>query len=119
MTHIGLAIDQATNDLYLAPSGDLMVVRDARAVGEHVRQRLKAFQGEWFLDTTAGVAWLDRIFAKQYDPAMAEAVVKAEILNTDGVREITSFSVGFSADARRLDIGNIEVLTIYDEVVAV
>lgn len=119
MKHFGLAIHPATNDLYLANTGDLAVVRDARAVGEHVRQRLMTFAGEWFLDTAAGMPWLDRIFAQQYDPALAEAIVKAEILDTEGVREITAFSVSFDPDVRRLNIKDIEVLTIYDETVSV
>ncbi len=117
--HYGLGIDQDTNDLYLEPSGNLAIARAAKAVGEHVRQRLMTFQGEWFLDTTAGVPWLEQIFAREYDPALAEAVVKAEILNTDGVSEIISFSVSFDINLRRLDIRGIEVKTTYDEVVSI
>lgn len=119
MTHTGLAIHPDTNDLYLASSGDLAVARDAKAVGEHVRQRLMTFHGEWFLDTAAGVPWLEKIFARAYDPALAEAVVKAEILDTEGVIEITAFSVSFNPDTRALNIRDIEVLTIYDQVVTV
>ena len=117
--HIGLALDPLTNDLFLRPNGELAVVRDAEAVGQHVRQRLKTFEGEWFLDTTAGVPWLDQILGKNYDPALAEAVVKAEILDTDGVTEITAFSVRFNRNIRNLDIHSVEVLTEYDAEVAV
>ncbi|MBX4889763.1 hypothetical protein [Rhizobium bangladeshense] len=115
----GLAIDQATNDLFLTGSGDLATVSDAEAVGQHVRQRLSTFTGEWFLDTTAGVPWLDRILGKAYDPALAESVVKAEILNTDGVTEITSFSVTFDKATRGLIIRSVEVGTMFDEEVSV
>ena len=72
----GLAIDQASNDLYLAADGNLALVNDTLAVGQHVRQRLSTFEGEWFLDTTAGVPWLDEILGKAYDPALAESVVR-------------------------------------------
>jgi len=116
MNHIGLAIDQTTNDLSLAADGNLAMATDAAAVGQHARQRLMTFAGEWFLDTIAGVPWLGEIMGKKYDPALAEAVVKAEILDTDGVEEITSFSVSFTRDIRRLEIKDIEVLTVYDEV---
>lgn len=115
----GLAIDQATNDLYLAADGNLAIVGNALAVGQHVRQRLKTFEREWFLDTTAGVPWLDQILGKSYDPALAESVVKAEILETDGVTEITSFSVSFDRSTRGLIIKSVEVLSEYDEEVAV
>lgn len=116
---IGLALHPDTNDLYLGADDSLVVVRDAHAIGQHVRQRLKTFQGEWFLDTTAGMAWLDQILGKGYDPALAEAIVKAEILDTLGVTEITSFSVSFDRNARRLEIKEIEVLTTYDQEVAI
>lgn len=116
---IGLAIDQDTNDLYLTPNGALAIVTDARAIGEHVRQRLKTFKGEWFLDTDAGVVWLDEIFGRAYDPALAESVVKAEILNTDGIKEIMSFSVAFDRTTRNLIIREVEVLSKYDEKVVI
>lgn len=119
MTHIGLALDPETNDLFLRADGSLAVVTGAEAVGQHVRQRLKTFAGEWFLDTTAGVPWLSQIMGKKYDPALAEAVVKAEILDTDGVVEITSFSVGFDRTERRLNIKDVEVLTVYDSEVTI
>lgn len=121
MNHVGLAIDPETNDLFLDADGNLAVARKAEAVAQHVRQRLMTFRGEWFLDTSAGVPWLDQILGKQYDPALAEAVVKAEILDTDGVTEITSFSVDFvnGSGERRLNIKEIEVLTSYDVEAAV
>lgn len=112
---IGLAIDPETNDLFLRADGSLAVVRDALAIGQHVRQRLKTFEGEWFLDTTAGVPWLDQIFGRAYDPALAESVVKAEILDTRGVTEITSFSVSFADTTRGLIIRDVGVLTTFDE----
>lgn len=115
-TRIGLAIDPATNDLFLDSAGNLATVTDAEAVGQHAKQRLGTFQGEWVYDTTAGVPWLSQILGKSYDPALAEAVVKAELLDTDGVEEITSFSVGFDKTSRGLNINEVEVLTDYDEV---
>lgn len=116
----GLAIDQTTNDLFVNPTtGDMGVVTDAAAIAQHVRQRLKTFLGEWFLDTEAGVPWLDELFGRPYDPALAESIVKEEVLNTDGVKEILSFSVGFDRTKRNLIIREIEVLTVYDEKVIV
>jgi hypothetical protein len=116
---IGLAIDEATNDLLLRADGNLAVVTDAEAVGQHGRQRLQTYSGEWFLDTTCGVPWLDQILGKGYDPALAESVVKAELLDTDGIEEITSFSVAFAKATRGLLIREINVLTMFDEEVSV
>lgn len=118
---IGLAVSNtplAPNDLIVTEAG-LEIVTDALAVGQHVRQRLMTFVGEWFLDNRVGVPWLSRIMARKFDPELAESVVKAEILKTDGVREITAFSVSFSKTTRGLNIKEIEVLTDYDEVVKI
>lgn len=116
---IGFALDPATNDLLLAEDGNLAMIEQAEAVGQHARQRLQTYQGEWFLDTTAGVPWLDGILGSSYDPALAESVVKAELLDTDGVTEITSFAVSFDRSTRGLVINSIEVQTEYDEEVRV
>lgn len=115
---LGIGVDQTTNDLYFA-NDSLVMVTDALAVGQHARQRLSTFEGEWFLDTTVGVPWLKQILGKRYDPALAEAVTKACILGTDGVTEITSFSVSFGRGTRGLFIRSVEVMTDYDKVVKV
>lgn len=117
-THVGLAIDASTNDIFLDATGNLATVTDAEAVGQHAKQRLGTFAGEWFLDNAAGVPWLSQILGKGYDPALAEAVVKAEILDTDGVTEITSFSVSFDKTSRGVTINEVEVGTVYDETVS-
>lgn len=119
MTHFGLSIDPDTNDLHLDARGSLSVVEGATAVAQHVRQRLKTFEGEWFLDTTAGVPWLAQIMGRAYDPALGEAVVKAEILDTDAVVEITSFSIAFNSERRELQIRDVEVFTTYNQEVRV
>ena len=112
--HIGLRIDPVTNDLTLAADGQLSLVRNAEAVGQHVRQRLKTFEGEWFLDNTAGVVWLQQILGKAYDPALAEAVVKAEILDTHGVAGIIDFDVSFARTQRNLVIKDVAINTTYN-----
>ena len=102
-------------DIYLDASGNLALVHDAEAIGQHVRQRLMTHEGEWFLDNQAGVPWVRDILGQQYDPVLAESVLKAEILDTDGVTEITTFSVRFDRDVRGLSAFNIEVLTEFDQ----
>lgn len=118
ISRFGLAMRRngsAPADLYLEADGSLAVVRDAEAVGQHVRQRLMTYLGEWFLDRDAGVPWVRDILGHQYDPVLAESVLKTEILNTDGVIEITSFSVRFDNSTRGLSGYDIDVLTDYDQ----
>lgn len=115
VSRLGLGIDQATNDLHLDGDGNLVMVEDALAVGQHVRQRLMTYEGEWFLDTQAGVPWLEQIMGRQPDLQLAEAVMKAEIADTDGVTAIEEFSIRFFRGNRQLDVPRATVLTEYDE----
>lgn len=120
--HIGLALrpnDFGIHDLALTSSGDLELVYGAEAVGQHARQRLMTHSQEWFLDTAAGVPWLSDILGRKYDPALAEAVVKAEIMGTHGVTGTDNFSVSFVRGTRELRIRDVSVTTTYDETVSI
>ena len=50
-------------------------------------------------------------FHRAFDAALAEAVVKAEILNTDGVAKIEGISVTFDRKTRDLRYRGIQVRT--------
>lgn len=118
LQRIGLSLKRegsAPADLHLDASGNLVMVSNAEAVGQHARQRLMTFEGEWFLDKTAGLPWVRDILGHQYDAVLAESVLKSEILDTDGVTEITSFSVRFDRQSRGLSAFDIEVATEYDD----
>lgn len=122
VSRFGLALRRdgsAPADLFLDDSGSLAVVRDTEAVGQHVRQRLMTYEGEWFLDREAGVPWVRDIVGHGYDPIMAESVLKAEVLDTDGVTDINSFSVRFDNSTRGLAAFDIDVATDYDLEVSV
>lgn len=117
--HIGLALSNEDDftgipDIYFV-NGNLAMVEDARAVGQHVKQRLKTHAGEWDYDKKAGVPWLDQLLGRQYDSALAEDVVKTCIVQTDGVTMITKFSVSFDATTRGVLARSINVKTIYDD----
>lgn len=119
MSRIAIALDEATNDIYLDEDSNLAMVHDAEAVGQHARQRLQTYSGEWYLDTACGVPWLSEILGQSYDPALAESVVKSELMDTDGVTGIEDFAISFDQKSRGLLIRSISVNTIYDEVAQV
>ena len=102
-------------DIFLDESGNLAIVENAEAIGQHARQRLMTFDGEWFLDKDAGATWLTDILGQTYNPILAEALTKTEILETDGVTEIESFSIRFDQNLRHLKSYDISVKTEYDE----
>lgn len=118
MSYFALSLD-ADHDLHLTPSGELATVRDAAAVAQLVTQHLKFWAGEWFLDTSAGVPWLEFVFVIPFDQATAEAVIKDAILAVPGVRGITAFDVEIMRSSRRLNVWRLTILTEFDEEVTV
>lgn len=77
---------------------------DAESVAQRVKTRLLLLKEEWFLDTDAGVPYLQEIMVKPANLPLAEAVIKRTILETDGVTEIRSFSLQLNRNTRRLDV---------------
>ena len=77
---------------------------DQEATAQAVETRLLLLEEEWFLDTEAGLPWLQRIMTKPTDLPFAEAVIKAEILNTEGIASVESFGMTFDRETRVLAI---------------
>ncbi len=91
--YIGLGMEiideeKGITDLYLDENNNLAMVTKAEAIGQHVRQRTKLFQGEWFLDKIAGVPWIQQLLGRPYNPGIAEAVVNTVVSETAVVTEI-------------------------------
>lgn len=113
---VGLSI-QPHNDLRLDSSGSPVLVYDAEAIGEHIRQRVLFWQGEWFLNTAAGVAWTTYVLGRPpSEIAIAESVIKAEITATPGVSEILEFSAAYDRRSRGLRIERVQILTVFDDI---
>jgi hypothetical protein len=71
-------------------------VENSQAVAQHVKARLWAFLGEWFLDETAGTPWFQSVFIKPVDMVQVEFILKERILETTGVKELVTFNLTFS-----------------------
>lgn len=115
-TYVGLSI-LPHNDLNLDATGSPILVYDAEAIGEHIRQRLLLWQGEWFLDTSAGVSWTTYILGRPpSEMPIAESIIKAEIAATPGVSEILEFSAVYDRRSRGLRIESCQILTVFDDI---
>jgi len=69
-----------------------------------LRQRLRTFFGEWFLDTEIGVPYHQEILKKNPNPTAMDAAFKNEILNTPGVIELTQFEMDIDPATRNLTL---------------
>jgi hypothetical protein len=112
---LGLALDAQTHDLFLAPDGNLAMAEDNEAIAQHAKQRLLFYRGEWFLDTEAGVPWFQEIFVRPHNDGIIEALIKREILDTDGIAELTDFEM--QVDGRKRSIQVLEAVgrSVLDE----
>lgn len=113
---VGLGVEPH-NDLRLDETGSPVLVYDAEAIGEHIRQRLKAWSGEWFLDTAAGIEFTRYILGRPpSELPLAESIIKAEIAATPGVSEILEFSAAYDRASRGLRIERCQIATVFDDV---
>jgi len=114
---VGLSI-QPHNDLRLDATGSPMLVYDAEAIGEHIRQRLMLWRGEWFLNEDAGVEWTKYVLGRPpSELPLAESIIKAEIAATPGVTEILEFSAVYDRASRGLRIERCQVATVFDDII--
>lgn len=87
------------SDIALDTDGDIIVTSDFSlttgrdAILQHLKQRLKTFYGEWFLDKRIGIAYFEQVFKKSPDAVVVDSIFKREIINTPGIIELTRFSL--------------------------
>ena len=108
-----LALDKATNDLLLV-NGDLLVVSGGDYVLQNVKQAILLVFGEWFLARTRGVAYMQQIFKKGFDPSVVNNAFTRAILSVAGIKKIISLNLVLGSD-RELSV-NFEALTIYGRI---
>ena len=82
-------------------NGDLRLVRAEAAVPQHVKQRLLAILGEWFLDHSVGLPWFETILGKHRTLDVVEALIRDQILGTPGIKSLDSFVLRVDENAER------------------
>lgn len=93
----------------LSPDGDFTLghgaadylVDSPECVAQAVATRLRLLSGEWFLDLQEGTPYEAHVLGKQ-TPQSYDPILRARILQTEGVREITAYSSTFDGETRRL-----------------
>lgn len=98
-----LGFDDVTKDLEIV-DGDVPLITGQQAVQQFLNSRLKMFLGEWFLDETKGIPYLDKILVKNPNPIAVDAIFKTEILNSPGVMELLSYKSEINFTLRKAKI---------------
>lgn len=78
----------------------LTFVEGADEVVQRLRQRLRTFFGEWFLDTSLGIPYFQEILKKKPQQGVVDAILKKEIVNTPGVIKLLEYAYVVDSSAR-------------------
>lgn len=89
----------------LIVDGDLVLTSDVNPVGtdpvlQGVLQNISLALGEWFLDLSAGLPWLQQILVKNPDQSKIDAILRSAILATPGIVRLNSYSFDLSLKTR-------------------
>lgn len=81
-------------------SNVLTFVEGADEVVQRLRQRLRTFFGEWFLNTSLGIPYFQEILKKNPQQGVVDAILKKHIVNTPGVIKLLEYAFETNASAR-------------------
>lgn len=93
-----------TDDELQVVDGDLSFVADSDQIAQHLRTRLHLFYNEWIFDPGSGVKFFEEVFVKSPDLSIVDGLIKATILDTPGVVELTSYTSTLDDVTRTLTI---------------
>lgn len=91
------------NDLDIT-NNDLTIITGLDEVTQRLRQTLKTFQGEWFLNLEAGVSYYQDILKKNPNLDVVSTVLKNAILSVPGVIDLLEFEFDFNIALRTLSV---------------
>ena len=81
------------------------------AVGQAVQTGLMLWLGEWYLDVTQGMPWIQGVLGIQ-SQAVADATIQNQVVNTQGVTDISSYASQFNNQLRTASV-QLSIDTIY------
>lgn len=98
-----LKIDATTGDAVIE-NGDIVFVTGIDAIEQDIRLALGLFQGEWFLDETAGVPYYQSILGQKFNLLVVREIFRQQLLARAGVLEVTSIEVEFDRATRKATV---------------
>lgn len=107
MTTIDFALD-ASRDLVFVPDEkgrvDMKPITGAERIAQALGIRLRAWMGEWYLNLTYGVPYIESILGKQRQELIL-SVLRAQIITVPGIQQIETLTLDLSNPSRVLTVG--------------
>jgi hypothetical protein len=93
----------SSGDMRFGHSAADFLANSPEAVAQAVQTRLGLWQGEWFLDLTAGTPYLNKILGVHPQP-IYDAAISARILETPGMIALAEYASQHDAATRALTV---------------
>jgi len=93
----------ADHDLLLY-SGDIVLVDGAARIAQQIKVTLLTWYGEYFLDNTFGVPYLESIMVKAPNRADIEWILRQRILDVPGVDRVDAMSIQYDNQTRNMQV---------------
>lgn len=86
-----LLLNSTTGDLSFTNGACPVTQLQADVVAQRLRIALYTFYGEWFLDTTIGVPYMQQVFSKVRKKSTIDLIFQGIIVADEGVLELVTF----------------------------
>ena len=97
------ALHKDTHDIFFTATGQLVMLSTPdEVIVQRIKTTFNTFKGEWFLDESQGVPYIQEIFVANPDLVRIRALLLSVLINIVGVTKVRSFDVSFDSAARKL-----------------
>ena len=113
-----LAIN-SDNDLYFT-NRRLTIISGSNTdeeILQRIKIRLRFFKDEWFLNSEHGLPYFEDILgSKNLDLNIVESILREQILDVEGVREIIESSIDYDENERKVQY-SVNIVSINNSVI--
>lgn len=101
---LDIKLDPTKHDLSFSKTNDLVLIDGAARIAQQVKVTLLTFFGEWFLDQTFGVPYLEYILVKNPNRSQIENILRSKVMDVPGVTAVPTVDIQYDAALRRAAI---------------
>lgn len=98
-----IALNKSTHDIVINDN-DVLLIGNAERVAQQIKITLWEWYGEWFLDSTQGIPYLEYITVKNPNINHIKSILSAAMLAIDGVTSVDSMTMDFDKENRQLTV---------------
>ena len=98
-----IGLDVKTWDIALQ-NNDFILIDNAERISQQIKISLQFWLGEWFLNSTLGVPYLERICVKSPNIQHIRQIFRNTIQNVNGVTAVNALNLSVDASKRVLTV---------------